>query len=406
MEILITLLVLIVFQWYSYQALKTITRLKWVRVGYFIIIVLVYATFFYQIERRDASTDLKNLFLALGFFLALSVFQLTAFLFLILEDISRLFRALIRLLIKNKFGENRFLPKRRKFISQMGLTVAAAPFSAMLYGMYKGKYDFQVLHHNLSYDDLPEAFDDFTLTHFSDFHAGSFDQIEKVKFGLDLLQNQGSDIILFTGDLVNSTSDEVIPYTEALKGLHAPFGKFSIMGNHDYHGYRTGDSQEVKMEKLNSFFQTHRDIGFRLLCNEALFLNRDGQRLALVGVENWGNGFVQTGDLAAALQKVAHDDFKILLSHDPSHWEARILPHTFPVHLTLSGHTHGFQFGIETNGFRWSPSQYIYKQWAGVYANGQQRIHVNRGFGHLGYPGRAGIWPEITTITLKKAKKT
>jgi len=296
------------------------------------------------------------------------------------------------------------LPSRRKFVSQIALGLASIPLTSLLYGMYKGRYNYKVLQYELTYDDLPEAFDGFTITQISDVHSGSFDNAKKVQYGIDLINRQQSDVILFTGDFVNNQTSELDPWIDIFAQLKAPFGKYSVMGNHDYGDYMQWPSEAAKVENFEAFKKAHQSMGFDLLLNESRFLEKDGQRLALIGVENWGAGrFKKAGDLNKAVSGLQATDFKVLMTHDPSHWEAEVLPHPFPFHLTLSGHTHGMQFGIEIPGWiKWSPAQWRYKQWAGIYERDQQRINVNRGFGFLAYPGRVGMWPEVSVITLRR----
>jgi len=302
-------------------------------------------------------------------------------------------------------GQTQFLPERRKIISQIAVGLAAIPFASLLYGMYRGKYNYKVLNYVLEYDDLPEAFDGFKIAQISDIHSGSFDNPEKVQYGVDLINQQQADVVFFTGDLVNNRAEEVFPWIETFKKINSKFGVYSILGNHDYGDYTRWESEAEKKKNMEALFDAQKQMGWDLLLNESRFIEKDGQRLALVGVENWGSGFKQAGDLEKALENVAPQDFKILLSHDPSHWEAQVLPHPFDIHLTLSGHTHGMQFGIEIPGWiKWSPVKWRYKQWAGIYEQAKQRLNVNRGFGYLAYPGRVGIWPEVTVITLTKTK--
>ena len=297
-----------------------------------------------------------------------------------------------------------YLPERRKLITQIALALSAVPFSTLLYGMYKGRYNYRVLRYTLEYDSLPESFDGFQITQISDLHCGSFDNFKKVAYGIDLINEQKSDLLLFTGDMVNNKSSEARPWVEKLSELEAPYGKFSVLGNHDYGDYNQWESEAAKQKNMEEMYQIHKDIGFDLLLNESRYIEKNGEKLALIGVENWGAGrFKKAGDLEKSIAKIHPHDFKILLSHDPSHWEAEVLSHPHPFHLTLSGHTHGFQFGIEIPGWvKWSPIQWRYKHWAGIYEEKEQKLNVNRGFGYLAYPGRVGIWPEITVITLKK----
>jgi predicted MPP superfamily phosphohydrolase len=286
----------------------------------------------------------------------------------------------------------------------LALGLAAIPFGAILYGMYKGKYNFKVLEYTLHFEDLPEAFDGYKITQISDVHSGSFDDPEKVSYAIDLINAQKSDAILFTGDMVNNQSSEMRPYISTFSKLKANDGLYSVLGNHDYGDYISWPSEAAKKQNLEDLKQIQKEIGFNLLLNESRYIEKNGERIALVGVENWGaGGFKKAGDLKKAAAAINKNDFKILLSHDPSHWERQVIADDYHYHLTLSGHTHGMQFGIEIPGwFKWSPVKWRYKYWAGIYKEQGQYINVNRGFGYLGFPGRVGIWPEITVITLKR----
>ena len=272
--------------------------------------------------------------------------------------------------------------------------------------MYKGKYNFKVLKYTLHFEDLPDAFDGYQITQISDIHSGSFDNSEKIEYAVDLVNEQASDVILFTGDMVNNRASEMQPWTSIFSKLNARDGMFSVLGNHDYGDYVRWESELDKKQNMAELEQIQKTLGFDLMRNENRFIERNGQRLALIGVENWGRGFKQKGDLAKAVQGIKAEDFKILLSHDPTHWQEQVIDDDYHYHLTLSGHTHGMQFGIEIPGWiRWSPVKWRYKYWAGIYEEKGQYINVNRGFGYLAYPGRVGIWPEITVITLKKGSK-
>jgi hypothetical protein len=286
----------------------------------------------------------------------------------------------------------------------VALGIAAVPFGALLFGMYKGKYNFKVLKYTLEFDDLPDAFDGYQITQISDVHSGSFDNREKIEYAIDLVNKQKSDVLFFTGDMVNNKSEEMLPWKALFSTLEAKDGKFSVLGNHDYGDYVDWNSEEEKQQNLEDLKKLQKEIGFDLLLNDSRYLKKGNDKIAIVGVENWGRGgFKKAGDLKKAVEKIDKNDFKILLSHDPSHWEDVVLHDDEHYHLTLSGHTHGMQFGIEIPGWiKWSPAKWRYTYWAGVYKELGQYINVNRGFGFLGYPGRVGIWPEITVITLKK----
>jgi uncharacterized protein len=318
------------------------------------------------------------------------------------QDVLRFLGLGVNLALGQPNEEGGYWPERRAFMTQLGLGAAAIPFFGIIYGILKGKYDYTVHRHTLFFKDLPEAFDGLTITQLSDIHAGSFDDPEAVKRGVALANAQQSDVLFFTGDLVNNAAEEIEPYLSIFGALKAPLGLFSILGNHDYGDYKWWASREEKAANFRQLVAHHKTLGFKLLLDENLKIERNGQSITLIGVENWGHGFAQYGDLAKAMTGVAKDSFKILLSHDPTHWEKQVktLPET--VHLTLSGHTHGAQMGIEFKGFKWSPIKYRYPKWAGLYEENGRYLHINRGFGFLGFSGRVGILPEISVLTLKK----
>lgn len=407
MRWLITLLFLVFFQWYSYQALKTAISNRWILYGYvFFTVIIVGNLLFYTLILERNTTNEPRLMYAIGFFLSLLIFQLLVSVILLAEDVFRIPQALYSFL-KRVPEQTQFIPSRRKIISQIALGLASIPFASLLYGMYRGKYNYKVLSYNLEFEDLPDAFDGFKITQISDIHSGSFDNQTKVQYGVDLVNQQKSDLVLFTGDLVNNRADEIKPWIKIFNKIKAEFGVFSILGNHDYGDYMRWESPAAKRKNMEDLYDAHNEMGWDLLLNESRFIEKDGDRLAIIGVENWGSGFKKAGDLNKALNNVSEKDFKILLTHDPSHWEAQVIPHPFKIHLTLSGHTHGMQFGIEIPGIiKWSPAKWRYKQWAGVYGENKQYLNVNRGFGYLAYPGRVGMWPEVSVITLSKSKSS
>jgi hypothetical protein len=323
---------------------------------------------------------------------------------LLIGDIGRLFYGVGNYVINRnpKKHDEPFIPARRKFISEIAILVAATPFTGFLYGMFKGKYDYKLHKHTLYFDDLPDAFDGFTITQLSDIHSGSFDNRNAVQRGVDLAKAQKSDLFVFTGDLVNNAAWEIEPYMDMFSQLKAPYGQFSILGNHDYGDYIHWDSDAEKDANLEKLKEHHRTLGYRLLLDENVVIEKGGQKISLIGVQNWGRSFVQKGDLDKAMTGVDTDAFKILLSHDPTHWEEKVRYYPEKIHLTLAGHTHGAQFGVETAGFRWSPVKYVYLDWAGWIEQHGRQLYVNRGFGFLAFSGRLGIWPEITVLTLKK----
>lgn len=392
---------------YAFQALKTITRTKWILVSYQIISLLAVLYIVYQFTQFDrrVGQNSKTL-ITFGLLLLVFIPKLILTSILLLEDVFRVFSGTItHFLGDNDSGS--FLPERRRFVSQVALAMAAIPFSSLLYGMTKGKYNFRVIKQTLFFPDLPEDFDGFTITQISDVHSGSFDDPEKINYAIDMINDQNADMILFTGDIVNTHATEMHPWIDSFNRIQPhEFGKFSVLGNHDYGEYVEWPSAAVKRQNFEDIKDLHRQIGFNLLLNEHTKIKKGNSELALVGVENWGKNFKQAGDLNKASEGLTNEDFKILMSHDPSHWEYEVKNHDKNFQLTLSGHTHGLQFGIEIPGIiRWSPVQYVYKQWAGLYENLGRYIYVNRGFGFHAYPGRVGIWPEITVFELKKGEK-
>jgi predicted MPP superfamily phosphohydrolase len=337
----------------------------------------------------------------LSIFIGLLVSKLFFALVLLAGDIFRLIAGLFNGINKNK-KDGSYIPARRRFVSEAAVLLAAVPFTSFLYAMVKGKYDYRVHRHTLYFEDLPEAFDGFTITQLSDIHSGSFDNADAVQRGIDLANAQKSDLFVFTGDLVNNVASEIEPYMHRFSQLKAPYGQYSILGNHDYGDYVQWESEEAKAANLEKLKKHHKTLGFRLMLDENMPIEKDGQKIVLIGVQNWGRGFIQIGNLDEALAGVKHDDFKLLLSHDPTHWEEKVRYHPSHIHLTLSGHTHGAQFGVETDKFRWSPVKYRYLDWAGLAQENNRFLYVNRGFGFLAFSGRLGIWPEITVIELKR----
>lgn len=389
---------------YTLQALKTAFRFPWVHFTYLVLFFLVLGNFIYQFTFGNSEGSVLSISksYAFGLLLTLITFNVITVLFLFSEDIFRFIAAIYQ----KYFGidKNFSFPERRRFLSMLALGIAAVPFGALLYGMYKGKYNFKVLKYTLEFDDLPEAFNGYQITQISDVHSGSFDNKEKVEYAIGLINEQKSDVLFFTGDMVNNKTEEMHPWKALFATLEAKDGKYAILGNHDYGDYVAWNSEAEKQQNLEDLKQLQKEIGFDLILNDHRYLVKGEDKIALVGVENWGRGgFKKAGDLTKASKNIKKDDFKILLSHDPSHWEDVVLKDDYHYHLTLSGHTHGMQFGIEIPGFiKWSPASWRYKHWAGIYKELGQYINVNRGFGFLGYPGRVGIWPEITVITLKK----
>jgi predicted MPP superfamily phosphohydrolase len=408
LRLILFILIIAVLDYYAFQVLKTLVKGNIWYIIYWVITIGVIGNFLFQILTFDRSNGIPLRFsIAFTLVVLLYVPKIISGITLLFEDVFRVFSYVYANYIQSSNVDKVAFDGRRKFISQIALGLAAIPFASVLYGVFKGKYNFKVLNYTLHFEDLPEAFDGFKLTQISDVHSGSFDNVEKVEYAINLINEQNSDIILFTGDMVNNKASEMEPYIDIFKKLNAKDGLYSVLGNHDYGDYVNWSSNEAKKQNLEDLKTLQKDIGFDLLLNENRFIEKKGQRIAIVGVENWGlGGFKQAGDLKKASELVDKNDFKILLSHDPSHWDAEVVNDAHKYHLTLSGHTHGMQFGIEIPGwFKWSPVKWRYKRWAGIYEVLGQYINVNRGFGYLAFPGRVGIWPEITVIELKKVKK-
>ena len=383
---------------YASRSLKTLKVPRWVEWLFWLITIGVIIHLLYHWFCRGKVVWSAPQQYAIAGLLTWLIICLFVTLPLLLEDITRLIKAIFR-----KPTNAPRIPSRRKFVSTLGWGLAAIPFASILYSIFKGKYNYKVWKYTLYFDNLPKAFDGYRITQISDIHCGSYDNYENIRYGVDLIKSQKSDVILFTGDLVNNLANEVHNWKSLFATLQAPDGVFSIMGNHDYGDYSSWETTEAKQQNLEHLFQLQKQMGWQLLLNEHCYLERDGEKIALIGVENWGHGrFSKYGDLNKAMEGVNTEDFKILMSHDPTHWQEVVLPENKDIQLTLSGHTHGMQCGIEIPGWlKWSPSQYIYKYWGGMYEEGGKYLNVNRGFGYHAFPGRLGVWPEITVIELK-----
>jgi predicted MPP superfamily phosphohydrolase len=404
LRLFIVFLVFFVIEVYAYQALKTVVKSKPFLVSYIIVSALLLAFIIYSFTQFDRSVGQTSQSMrAMGLILLIYVPKIVLTLVLFSEDIFRFGAGSLKYF--TNYDDNvDFLASRRKFVSQIGLGLAAVPFLSLLYGVTMGKYNYKVIKQRIFFPDLPDAFDGLTITHISDVHSGSFDNPEKINYAIDLVNEQNSDMILFTGDIVNTDAKEMHPWIETFKRIKEhKYGKYSVLGNHDYGEYVTWPSDAAKEANFQAIKDLHGQIDFKLMLNEHTFIEKGTDKIALVGVENWGHNFKKVGDINLASANLKKEDFKILMSHDPSHWDREVKNHDKNFHLTLSGHTHGMQFGIEIPGvIKWSPIQYVYKQWAGLYENKGRYVYVNRGFGFHAYSGRVGIMPEITVIELKK----
>ncbi|MFT3824263.1 MAG: metallophosphoesterase [Chitinophagaceae bacterium] len=400
--------IMILLDIYIYQAIKvvlptssprlrlTVIIIYWILSAVSVITLAVLPYLNYESLPRMLRTYLFAIVVGLFFS------KLLASLFLAMDDIRRGGMWLLGKLFSNPTTHNSGwavgIP-RSTFFSWLGLAAGGGLFGSLIYG-FSNKYRYHVNRVPLSFENLPSAFKGMKVLQISDVHSGSFTDKKAVAHGIQLALEQKPDLILFTGDLVNDRAVEMANYMDIFSQLKAPMGVYSTLGNHDYGDYVHWESTEVKEANLDHLKRIHGELGWRLLMNEHVVLEKDGQQIALLGIENWGarGNFPKYGKMDQAYAGAENYPFKILMSHDPSHWDAQVRTEYPSIDLMLAGHTHGMQFGLEVPGFKWSPVQYIYKQWAGLYEEGKQKLYVNRGFGFIGYPGRVGILPEITVI--------
>ena len=402
-------IVFLLIEIYAFQAFKTVFKKNWILKFYFIINALIIFNLLYRfIKIYNNSLDFSDVFynylsIPFAFFFTLLGFKLIVISFLFIEDITRIIHSIFNFIFPSN-ESNKFLTQRRSFISKIALIIAALPIPFVIHGIYRGRHNYRVLNYELEFNDLPAEFDGYKITHISDIHSGSLQKINKVEYAVDLINKQNSDLVLFTGDFVNNKANELNKWKKIFSKIKAKDGKFSVLGNHDYGDYVNWKSDQEKKENFKNLLNSQKEMGFKLLLNESVNINSLNQSISLVGVENWGKGgFRKNGDIDKACLGLRKKDFKVVMSHDPSHWDQILLNHQTHFHLTLSGHTHGMQFGIEIPGWiKWSPVKWVYKYWAGIYYEKNQYLNVNRGFGVLGFPGRVGVWPEISVITLKK----
>jgi len=402
-------LIIFLLDLYVFQALKTVSQQgsdrgrQAIYVTYWLVSFFTIATMlsFPYLQFLQTSKIFRNYVFAIliGLFLA----KLIGSLFFVADDIRRgalvLMNKIFPLSGAQYMGpEGQGIP-RSTFLSWLGLGLGGTLFGTLLFG-FGNKYNYQVKKIKLSFKNLPGAFKGMRMVHISDIHSGSFQDNRAVNKGIDLILKQQPDLIVFTGDLVNDRATEMEPYQNSFGRLTAPLGVFSTLGNHDYGDYVQWPTAQAKIDNLEALKKVHANMGWRLLMNEHVVLEKNGEKIALLGIENWGAKarFPKYGKMDLAHVGTEDISFKILLSHDPSHWDAQILPEYSSIDLMLSGHTHGMQFGLENPYFKWSPVQWMYKQWAGLYEQGSQKLYVNRGYGFIGYPGRVGILPEITVI--------
>jgi len=401
----------ILLDWYVFQALKTISGswnistsrrvfiVYWI-ISFLSITLIIYLFLFGNTARSHIMRNYLFAIMACIFFA-----KFLSGLFFLIDDLRRMLQYLTSFIVPSlkpqSSGEG---ITRSVFFSWVGFVTGGGLLGSLLYG-FGNKYRYTVRNVRLNFEELPKAFKGLKIVHISDIHSGSFNDAAAVQRGIDLINQQNADLILFTGDLVNYEASEMNPYLSIFKTLKANFGVWATLGNHDYGFHKSGVSHNIKalhMKNASEVEQIHHQLGWKLLRNENITIEKENAQLSIIGVENISSraGFPSYGNLPKAIQGTEHIPFKILMTHDPSHWNAEVTRSYQNIQLTLSGHTHGMQFGFEIPGFKWSPVKYIYKQWAGLYQENNQKLYVNRGFGFIGYPGRVGILPEITVIEL------
>lgn len=410
----IVALLFFLMDWYVFQAVRSVIDTmsgswrKVIYVIYWLITIISIGGFLYYNlgGKEDIGRDFRTIIFSFIFVNYFS--KLFGVIFLMIDDVGRAARWTLSQfgsssneLTSGKQGEG---ISRSDFLVKSSLVATAIPALTMGYGIISGAHDYRIRRKTVSLKNLPASFDGLRIAQISDIHSGSFFNKTAVAGGIDMLMDEKPDVVFFTGDLVNDRAEEVKDYQSLFSRVKAPLGVYSTLGNHDYGDYASWSSGEAKRKNLQNLIQTHKQMGWDLLMNENRFLTQGNDKIAILGIENWGTGgFAQYGKLNQAYHGTEDVPVKLLLSHDPSHWDAQVRQQYKDIDLMFSGHTHGMQFGIEIGDFKWSPVQYRYKQWAGLYQEGEQYLYVNRGYGYLVFPGRIGILPEITILELKKA---
>ena len=386
LPIILFAIVIFLLNWYVLSGLLTLNASSFTAPLFCLFIIAAIGSLFLAIRRIDKHG--MDWFFKISSHLLLTLFaaEVVLSIFLFIGDVPGIFTG----------------TGRNIYWVEVSFLMFLLTIFLFVYGMIFGKYNYKVINHTLYFDDLPEKFDGFKLAQISDVHAGSFNNPSAVQRGISLINQQKVDLFVFTGDLVNNKAEEIKPWISYFSQIKAPYGQFSILGNHDYGDYIKWENDSEKAKNLEQLKAYHKDLGFKLLLDTHVEIKKDDQKIILAGVENWGLGFGERGDLKKSLNGTNSTDFKILLSHDPSHWEEQVKVFGNKVQLTLSGHTHGMQFGLEAFGIKWSPVKYRYAHWAGIKAENGRILNINRGFGFLGFSGRIGIWPEITVIELKR----
>lgn len=411
MSFFILLGILVLIDLYVYQAIVTVSK-DWsvgykavMRYGFWLVTALTFVAILWYAygDPYKYGSTLRNMVLTAVFMVYFS--KLFGVLFVLIDDIQRGVRWVAEYFRRGQStsSSGTTIP-RSEFLAKAAVITATIPFAAMTYGIVSGAHDYRIRRRTIYLPNLPKSFDGIRIGQLSDIHSGSFFSKTAVEGGVEMFLREKPDVIFFTGDLVNNQTSEVKDYIPVFSKLNAPLGVYSVTGNHDYGDYVGWSSNEAKQKNFRDLVEAHKVMGFDLLMNENRMLKQGSDKLAILGIENWGAGrFAKYGKLDEAYAHTDEAAVKLLLSHDPSHWDAQVRPGYGDIDVMFAGHTHGFQFGVEIGDFKWSPSQYVYKQWADLYQEGNQYLYVNRGFGYIGYPGRVGIPPELTIIELKRA---
>lgn len=410
-------LVFVLVDWYVLQALKTATQHLSAPVQRGLVVahwsvtaITLIAFFLYHFAPPDLLGPRLRLGIMVGMFINY-ISKTFVVVFLLIDDLIRLGRWVFGKINSPEVNQNSEIPTpqsnripRSEFLAKTAMVAGAIPVVSLTWGILSGAHDYRVRRVRLVLRNLPRSFDGLRIAQLSDIHSGSFFNKTAVKGGVEMLLAEKPDLVFFTGDLVNNQASEVRDYIPIFEKVRAPFGVFSTLGNHDYGDYVAWESEAAKRQNLGNLMEAHRLMGWRLMMDEHTTLKQGGDEIAILGIQNWGSGrWPKYGNLAKAYAGAEDYPVKLLLSHDPSHWDAQVRPQFPDIDVQFAGHTHGMQFGVEIPGFRWSPAQYVYRQWAGLYRAGDQQLYVNRGYGYLGYPGRVGILPEITIFELKTA---
>jgi uncharacterized protein len=410
---LIVLIILVVIDIYAYQAIRIATSrftkiLKHTTRGlYWSITAFTVLVFVWLHTIGIPNEKLREwILISLGIIYCSKLFLIAV---LIVDDLRRgvhLSKRFYKRKRNPQAEDNVERISRSEFFAKAALVSWAIPLTSLSFGIIYGAHNFEVRRRTIYLPHLPKSFDGILIGQVSDIHAGSLFNKTAIHGGVEMLMKEKPDIVFFTGDLVNGQTDEVDEYISVFDKIKAPHGVYSVTGNHDYGNYRGWPSDAAKRRNFQDMLEAHRLMGYDLLMNEHRIIELQGEKLAILGVENWGIGpplrFPKYGKLKDAYTNTNEAAVKILLSHDPTHWDAQIRPEFPDIDITFSGHTHGYQLGVSIGNFSWSPAQYRFKQWAGLYQEGNQYIYVNRGFGCVGYPGRIGMPPELTIIELKR----